>query len=68
MTVTEEPVEVEEEQIPLSPAEQVVNRLHDILIGKGMDAGEAAATLRADLARRAPAVQLDEGFWAWLGS
>lgn len=58
--------ELTEQEIPLTPTEQVVNRLHDVLIGRGMNPEVAADEIRASLLVRAPAVRLSEEFWAWL--
>lgn len=61
-------VEVDgERRAQLTPAEQVINRLHDRMVGEGADAGRAARSIRASLGVRAVAVELDEQFWGWLG-
>lgn len=58
----------EQEEIPLTPVEQIVNELHDRWVASGMDGGEAARRIRVALAARAVDVQLSEEFWSWLGS
>lgn len=55
-----------DEEIPLSPAEQVVSDLHDRLVLGGAGQAQAARAIRRSLAVRATAVQLDEDFWSWL--
>lgn len=59
---------VEAQEIPLTPAEQIVSELHDRWVAGGMAGGEAARRIRAELAVRAVGVELSEEFWAWLGS
>lgn len=52
----------------LSGTETVINRLHDKLLGRGMESGAAARAIREELEVRAIAVELSEEFWSWLGS
>lgn len=51
----------------LNRSEQVVSDLHDRWIAHGVETKTAARRIRQCLADQAPATQISEEFWGWLG-